>query len=135
MTPPRIDSIRLSTRLTGARSPAAPPPPLGISAWSVDGNAIAVLLDATGSDLSTVESVAAQLSDAAALPPGTLVLVLGAAARALPAWRRLLGSQAVPVARALRCSALLARGYVNVGAHATDDLTWGWSSDGPSVTP
>jgi hypothetical protein len=132
MTPPRVDAIRLTTRAAGVRPPA---PPLGLSGWASDASAQAVLLDATGTDLSTVESVAAQLGDATSLPPRTLVVVLGAAVRVLPAWRRLFGGGATQVPRALRCSALLVKGYVEIGADAAGDLTWGWSSGETTATP
>lgn len=80
----------------------------------------------------SVTSVAAALPDPGDLAPGTLVLVPGripSPARSLS--RSVLGmfrrSQDV-VARALRCSALVARGYVDVGA-AEDGagVAWGYA--------
>lgn len=77
-----------------------------------------------------VAAVARDLPDADALPAGTLVVMLpGGAAPSLTT--RLLAAlgrgKAVP--RALRSSALVARGYVRVAA-ATDetlgDLVWGY---------
>ena len=92
---------------------------------------MAVLLDANDADLDEASAVVEQIPRADTLPPGTPVLVLGTAARAGSWWRRLLGGRRVLVARAPRCGALVARGYVDVGASADaasgDDITWGWS--------
>jgi hypothetical protein len=86
---------------------------------------VALLLDASrGSDARTVAGVAAQLPGASSLPGGTRVFVLGAAASSGPfAW--LPFTRGVPVTKASRCSALLARGYVDIGAGTDDDLAWG----------
>jgi hypothetical protein len=89
---------------------------------------MAVWLDATASDLATVSDVAEQIPEARGLPPRTAIVVLGTAARSPSGWRRLLGAQRVPVARELRCSALLVRGYVDIGGDAEADVAWGWSS-------
>jgi hypothetical protein len=121
--PLEIPAIRLWTRATGL---AAPPPPFGIAAWDPEASAMAVWLDATGSDLAAVGDVAGQIADARSLPPRTAVVVLGTAARRPSGWRRILGAQRVPVAREVRCAALLVRGYVDIGAGA--EVAWGWSS-------
>jgi hypothetical protein len=129
-TPPRptgIDAIRLWTRATGLTAPA---PPLGIRAWDPDASAMAVWLDATKSGLATVAEVAEQIPDAQGLPERTPIVVLGTAVRAPSGWRRLLGAPRVPVAHELRCSALLVRGYVDIGGDAEADVAWGWSSFG-----
>jgi hypothetical protein len=71
--------------------------------------------------------------DASELEPNTLVVVLpgpvGRRSLARSVWRALGGSKPVP--RAIRCSALLARGYVRLGAgvdpETKDDLVWGFS--------
>lgn len=70
-------------------------------------------------DAGDVASVARALPDPATLDPGTRVVVLGAlkeapslATRLLSAFGR--GKNDVP--RVLRCTALVARGYVRVGA-------------------
>ncbi len=73
--------------------------------------------------------VAAQLPDAADLPPGTLVVVMGTGdGEGLAA--RWLGARA-RIARAVRGSALLASGYVRIGAGVDDatrlDLVWGYA--------
>jgi hypothetical protein len=130
--PPSLDAIRLWTRATGLSAPA---PPLGIRAWDPAANAVAVWLDATASDLATVSEVAEQIPDAHGLPERTPIVVLGMAARAPSGWRRLLGAQRVPVARELRCSALLVRGYVDIGSDAEQDVAWAWSSFAETRAP
>jgi hypothetical protein len=98
--------------------------------WSPDAPATAVLLDATGVDLANVGAVAEQIPSADALPGGTPVVILGTAARRGPLWRRLLGGRGILVTRASRCTALIARGYIDVGAAADEptgtDIAWGW---------
>jgi hypothetical protein len=130
--PSGIEIIRLWTRAAGL---SAPVPPLGIRAWDPGASAMAVWLDATKSDLATVAEVAEQIPDAQGLPERTPIVVLGTAARAPSGWRRLLGVQRVPVAHELRCSALLVRGYVDIGGDADADLAWGWSSFGGGGSP
>jgi hypothetical protein len=122
---PEVEAIRLSTRATRL---SAPPPPLGLRAWDPEAAAMAVWLDATASDLTTVRDLVEQIADARTLQPRTAVIVLATAGRTPSGWRRVLGAQRVAVPVELRCSALLARGYVEIGADA--DLAWGWSSAG-----
>ena len=59
-----------------------------------------------------------------------LGVILGTAARRGPLWRRLLGGRGIAVTRATRCTALIARGYIDVGAAADEptgtDIAWGW---------
>jgi hypothetical protein len=128
MIRPRTATLRLLTVATGARAPA---PPLGLRAWSADANAIAVLLDAAGVDLADPGEVAAQIPRATELVAGTPVFVLGAAVRGRGVLRWL-GMRTVPVPRAARCTALVAQGYVHVGAGIDDksgaDIAWGISS-------
>ncbi len=76
-----------------------------------------MLLDGTDVNL-TASAIAQQLPLAASLGPATYVFVLGTAMRTRRGFGRWLGSAAVPVDRAARCAALLARGYTNVGATA-----------------
>jgi hypothetical protein len=100
-----------------ARRP--PRPPFGLAGWSDSAGAVAVLLDATDKDLAEAPAIAAQIPLASTLPPGTAVFVLGTATRARRGLGRLLGwvgPAAVPVARAARCGALVARGYTGIGA-------------------
>jgi hypothetical protein len=117
--------MRLYTRTHGARIPA---PPLGLTAWSADAAAIAVLLDASGIDVDDPAQIVDQLPPAAELPPATHVFVLGSAARRRD-MLRWIGVRMTPVARATRCTALVARGYVDVGAGIDEasgaDLAWG----------
>jgi hypothetical protein len=117
VTPPRPGALRLVTRAQGAKPPR---PPLGLAAWSPTADAIAVLLDASD-DATAIAGIAAQLPDGASLPPGTPVFVLGKAADLRPFWRVFARDVSIP--RAARCTALLARGYVDIGADA--DLAWG----------
>ncbi|MBV9946363.1 MAG: hypothetical protein JOZ69_05920 [Myxococcales bacterium] len=123
---PAVPALRLVTRAAGR----PPRPPLGLPGWSPDAPAIAVLLEASGTDLDDPAQVAAQLPDPGELPPGTPVFVLGMA-RSGPQLLRRLGMGTTAVARAPRCTALVARGYVGVAATADGargDLAWGLSS-------
>lgn len=85
-------------------------------------------------DASSVAAIMSKLPDPASLPPGALVIVPGAIA---PAGRSLARSvlavfgRTKTVSRARRCSALVARGYVGVGAAEDErhaDLAWGYAS-------
>lgn len=90
----------------------------------------------TETDAATIASIMHALPDPAGLPPNALVLVPGSVIRA----RSLAGSvltalgRRKTVARSLRCSALVARGYVDVGAAGDEDpdadLAWGYAPDG-----
>jgi hypothetical protein len=121
---PRPDAIRLLTR---ARAGKPPKPPLGLRAWSPEAAAIALLLDARTGDPRGVHEVVAQVPQASTLAPGTILIVLGTAANERPFWR--LFARGVEVPRAVRCSALVARGYVDVGGGRDEssggDLAWG----------
>ncbi|MDP9149447.1 MAG: hypothetical protein M3O36_05845 [Myxococcota bacterium] len=123
---PRPTALRLVTRATDA---ATPKPLFGLPAWSAEAEAIAVLLDgdaATGLDVS---AIAAQIPHARESPPGTTVVVLGPAAKDRRPLRRWLGPREKVASRAARCTALLARGYVDLGAGADPtsgvDMAWG----------
>jgi hypothetical protein len=123
LTPPQVGSLRLIGRASRA---ALPRPPLGLAAWSAAADAIAVLVNAaTDADVHSVAGVAAQLPEASTLPPGTPVFVLGTAAAVRSFWRPF--ARGVPIPRASRCTALLARGYIDIGAEEVDgdDLAWG----------
>jgi hypothetical protein len=111
--------VRLVRRSAGRGK--APAPPFGLRAYDEAASAVAVLLDAADG----VATVAAQLPDPASLPGGTLVVVL---AEMDGADGRLLGRlfRSRPVApRAVRGSALLARGYARIGGEG--DLVWGFA--------
>jgi hypothetical protein len=128
MTRPSPASIRFVGRSAKARAPA---PPFGLSGWSEQGEAVAVQLDGAADDLSSAESVLRQIPNCGSFEGRTLVVVLGSAARGGGAWRKLVFMSDVAVPRAARCSALVMRGYVDVGASTDEatsqDLAWGWS--------
>jgi hypothetical protein len=92
---------------------------------------MAIVLDGDASDLRGVAGICAQLPAAGTLPPQTLVVIFGQAERPkrLFAFARRLVARRNFVPRALRCSALLARGYVDLGAgmdpDTGEDLAWG----------
>ncbi|MBX3188681.1 MAG: hypothetical protein KF819_16810 [Labilithrix sp.] len=80
-----------------------------------------------------VETIARALPDPESLPVGTLVVILPVVAEPPSLANRLLAAfgRARGVSRALRCTAMVARGYVRVGA-AVDpdsraDLVWGYA--------
>lgn len=78
-----------------------------------------------GLQAAKVADVAAALPDPASLPPGTRVVVPQGGPQG---WRRLLGGgHGVPTA--VRCGALLVRGYVNIGAGTAEgegpQAAWG----------
>jgi hypothetical protein len=123
VTPPQVSSLRL---IGPTPKGPLPRPPLGLANWSATADAIAVLLDAAdGGDLRTIEGVAAQLPHASTLPSGTPLFVLGTAAAVRSFWHPF--ARGAPIPRASRCTALLARGYVDIGAQEVDgdDLSWG----------
>jgi hypothetical protein len=111
----------------------APRPPLGLSAWSERKEAgLCILLDLPitwpSSGLGDAETIATQVPAASTLAPGQLVVLL---ARGAPEreWLRRLMAKRPWVSPAVRATALLARGYVGIGAgiHAASrsDLVWG----------
>ncbi|HEY3822632.1 MAG TPA: hypothetical protein VGL81_35950 [Polyangiaceae bacterium] len=91
---------------------------------------VTVRLDATEADVEEPAAVAAQIPLASTLPPGTRVVVQATATRRGGLLRRLLGPRREPVPRSTGCTALLARGYVAIGADA--DGSWGHA---PSPSP
>jgi hypothetical protein len=113
MTPGVPQAVRLVALAPNVK---APKPPFGLSGWSADADALAVVLDATDDDMEDAAAVARQLPDPGALRPRTPVFVFGSAARRTGWPRRWFGPSHVPVDRATRCAALLARGYVGIGA-------------------
>jgi hypothetical protein len=127
MMPPRPTALRLVTRATAARVPV---PPLGLSTWTSDAQAIAILLDMAGLDGDDPAAVAAQIPCAADLPERTLVFVLEAPAGGRGVMHLL--RRSIRISRAARCTALVARGFVGVGAGTDEDrgadLAWGLSS-------
>ncbi len=126
---PRPEAMRLITR---ARRHPRGLLPFGLRAWSVDADAIAVLLETAQPDLDAA-AVLEQVPAARSLAPATPVFVLGRAARSgSPTWFSWVRSGALNVPRAPRCDALLMRGYVGLGAGIDEssgaDLVWGFSS-------
>jgi hypothetical protein len=92
--------------------------------------AVPVRLDATKLDVESPASVATQIPHADTLIAGSAVVVGAVAVRKRGALGKLIGDAHVKVSRAARCTALVARGYVGVGAEG--DEVWGVS---PSVSP
>jgi hypothetical protein len=90
-------------------------------------NAQTITLSAEES--ASVETIAARLPDPATLASRTLVVVPDARPTLARAFLSVFGGgKRVP--RSLRCSALVARGYVDVGAARDDDrndLAWGYA--------
>ncbi|MCL2447464.1 MAG: hypothetical protein FWD17_00800 [Polyangiaceae bacterium] len=125
MMPPRPGAIRLATQASGARQPA---PPAGLASWTPGAAAVAVLIDATQGDIQNVANVAAQLPDPSSLDPGAPVFVYPSAVRVRKGWRRILGTRRVPIPVAVRCGALLVRGYVEIGTSNAGPrgITWGY---------
>jgi hypothetical protein len=105
-------------RLVGAEEARAP---FGLS-FSSEADALCVVLH----NAENVAAVAAQIPDG--LAPDALVIVMPHEARAAGLLAKLRPARQIP--RDLRCSALLARGFVRIGA-ASDpksgaDLVWGY---------
>ena len=88
-------------------------------------DATEVRLDATDTDVEEPGAVAGQIPRARDVAPGTRVVVLATATRRGGVLRRLLGAGKVPVPRSTGCTALLARGYVAIGADNAG--AWGYS--------
>ena len=115
MKPPAPSALRLVCQ-SGILKP--PRPPFGLPGWSPDAADVCVLLDGTDVDLTEASAIARQLPAAASLGRRTYVFVMGTALRTRRGLGRWLGPAAVPVGRAERCAALLARGYTSIGATA-----------------
>lgn len=81
--------------------------------------------DSEGPDVAEVIS---QLPEIDSVPPGTKVVIAGRAAAPSGLFARIFsGKKTVP--RAVRSSALLARGFVDIAAasEGDDDLVWGFT--------
>ena len=121
----------------GSARPHVPLPPL-----SARETATTVTLGET--DAGDVAAAARALPDPSELEEGSLVLVSGALGGARSLGVRVLAAlgRSKTVPRAIRCSALVARGYVRVGA-GTDpdtraDVAWGYvpaAPAGPATAP
>jgi hypothetical protein len=98
-----------------------------------DGDAFAVCLGPD--DAASVASIARALPDPASLPDGALVVVLPAVHEPASLASRLRSAlgRGRTIPRAHRCSALLSRGYVQIGAAlegpTRQDLAWGSCPD------
>jgi hypothetical protein len=124
----------VALRLVCKGTPSSLKRPFGLSAWAEgDGVDALVLLDpvstAETGDLTPGE-VLQQIPLAESLPSGQLVLVLGELRASGAIFTRLLGSRR-KVGRASRAAALLAAGYVQLGAgvdpKSGHDLVWGYA--------
>ncbi|HVJ89644.1 MAG TPA: hypothetical protein VM580_07550 [Labilithrix sp.] len=108
---------------------------------SPDARVTATIVALSEADAGSVASIMGKLPDPGALSPGALVIIPGEpiAPRTLARSVLALLGRTKKVARAQRCSALVARGYVEVGAAEDDkhvDFAWGYapaarSSDEP----
>jgi hypothetical protein len=128
-SPPR--PARLKGCFPAGREPPSPPP-LGVSTWSdtdVDAMLYAIDVREQAGVCAEAALVTAQLPEASELPTGMVVYVLGASTRPRSFFSRLFGGRASTLSRAARGSALLARGYVAIGAGVDEasgfDVSWG----------
>lgn len=83
--------------------------------------------DGGGSTFAIAE-VISQLPEVGSMKPGTQVVILARSTPPTGLFARVFGrKKGVP--RAVRCSALLARGFVNIAAagEGDDDLVWGFA--------
>ena len=117
-----IPASRVSRPAVGLRSRTAAVLPAD--------RATARIIALTEADAASVTTVMAALPDPATLTPGALVVVPAALAGKSLA-RSVLSMLGRPkrVATSRRCSALVARGYIQVGAaeDGDDDLAWGYA--------
>jgi len=84
--------------------------------------------------LRSIEDVLGALPDPATLAPRALVLVPAGGARTLARSLLAMLGRDVALPRVVRCSALVAKGYVDVGAARTEDgedVAWGYAPTGP----
>jgi hypothetical protein len=134
-SPPRVNSLRLvGPGVAGSGSESAARAritlPLGAK-LAADALAYAVALGP--GDVTDVATVTRALPDPDSLPPGTLLLVLPAVVGAPSLTGRLLAAmgRGPTASRALRATALVARGYVRVAAgvdrETRSDLVWGYA--------
>jgi hypothetical protein len=132
--PPRPKALRLLGSAVGDR---VPEPPFGLREWSSDPAApLAVVLDvpgeSRGEELGGVDALSRQLPSPESVGGGALVIVLAEPkSQKGPLWH--LFRRKTRIARAVRCTALLARGYVRIGAGVDPgtgrDLAWGYAPE------
>ncbi len=100
---------------------------------SPEDRAAAATVSLADADTSSVRAVMNALPDPSSLTPGTLVVVpaeLTSRSRSLARSVLAVFGRAKTASRALRCSALVARGYVDVGSAENEsgaDLAWGYA--------
>ena len=125
-TIPAARASRPSSRALRVRTAARAPSP--------EQRASATRIALSEGDAASVAAVMARLPDPATLPAGTLVIIpaeLARAGRSLARSVLAVFGHTKTVTRARRCSALVARGYVDVGAAEDEtraDLAWGYAS-------
>ena len=83
-----------------------------------EGSARNVRLDATGIDVDDPAAVAALIPAAHEVPAGTCLAVAAIAVERRTGIGRWLGDRTVPVSTAVRCTALLVRGYGGIAVQA-----------------
>ena len=140
--PPRVSMLRLvGPAVSGASGKEARSRitlPLGaklVDDTDADTDAVAVVLGPA--DVGDAASVARALPDPDELPAGTLLLVLPHVASAPSLTGRFLAAmgRGPTASRAVRATALVARGYVRVAAgvdrETRSDLVWGYTSGEP----
>jgi hypothetical protein len=88
-------------------------------------DALVVRLDVSEADVGSVAAMASQIPHASTLSARASVVVPAAAVRRGGVLRRWLGDRSVPVPTAVRCAALLVRGYVDIGAD--EARAWGYA--------
>lgn len=92
-------------------------------AHSPPADAQSIRLDATDADVESPAEVAAQLPHARTRAAGSALIVSATASQKRGALGRFLGDGKVKVPLASRCTALLARGYVDLSA--SGEAAWG----------
>jgi hypothetical protein len=86
---------------------------------------LVIRLDASDAEVDDAHALAGQIPLASTLEPRTRVSVLATGVRKRGVLGRFLGDRKVDVPRATRCTALLVRGYLDVGAN--DKEAWGYA--------
>lgn len=121
---PAPPALRLVSR---AKLHASPPAPFGLRQWSDDAAAIAIMLDPTLGGSYACD----QTPDGATLAPSTLVVILANGPPASSLLARIFRPASRSIPRVVRATALLARGFVGIGAGVDPasgmDLVWGYS--------
>ena len=105
---------------------------------SAEQRASATTIALRDDDAASVAAIMAKLPDPASLSPGALVVVpaeIASTGRSLARSVLAVFGRTKTATRARRCSALVARGYVDVGAAEDDtraDLAWGYAPRPPA---